>query len=52
MNYPLANLFAKERRFLGNDLTFFVINITINKTYIKWSVKTPTKGKEPKPPIT
>ncbi len=25
-------------------MTFF-INIGINKTYIKWSVKTPTKGK-------
>ena len=30
-------------RFLRNDLTFFVINFGINKTYIKWSVKTLTK---------
>jgi hypothetical protein len=36
---------AKQRRFLRNDLIFFVTNIAINKTYIKWSVKTPTKGK-------
>jgi hypothetical protein len=38
MIYPLANLVAIQGRFLGNDLTFFVINIAINKTYIKWSV--------------
>jgi hypothetical protein len=45
MTYPLANLVANERRFLRNDFTFFVINIGISKTYINWSVKTPTKGK-------
>ena len=44
MTYPLANLVATQGRFLRNDLTFF-INIGTNKTYIQWSVKTPTKGK-------
>jgi hypothetical protein len=45
MTYPLANLVAIQGRFLRNDLTFLVINFGINKTYIKWSVKTPTKSK-------
>ncbi len=45
MTYPLANLVALQRRFLLNDFNFFVINIAIKKTYIKWSVKTLTKGK-------
>jgi hypothetical protein len=46
MIYPLANLVAIPGRFLRNDLTFFVINFGINKTYIKWSVKTLTIGKK------
>jgi hypothetical protein len=43
---PLANLFAIQRRFLRNDLTFFIINVVISKTYIKWSVKKNIKGKD------
>jgi hypothetical protein len=38
MTYLLANLVAIQRRFLRNDLTFFVINIAIKKTdkKIRW----------------
>ncbi len=46
MTYPLANLFAIQRRFLRNDFTFFDINVVINKTYLKFSVETSTKGKK------